>query len=46
MRLLGDWNWWAPRPLARIYARYGLREADDLPPLGMSAEFRELTRQR
>jgi trehalose monomycolate/heme transporter len=29
MRLLGPANWWAPRPLRRLYARYGLREADD-----------------
>jgi trehalose monomycolate/heme transporter len=28
MRLLGPANWWAPRPLRRLYARYGLREAD------------------
>ncbi|HEV2249302.1 MAG TPA: MMPL family transporter, partial [Candidatus Limnocylindria bacterium] len=27
MRLLGDLNWWAPRPLARLYARLGLGEA-------------------
>jgi uncharacterized membrane protein YdfJ with MMPL/SSD domain len=27
MQLLGDWNWWAPRPLARLHARFGLREA-------------------
>jgi RND superfamily putative drug exporter len=46
MRLLGDWNWWAPGPLARIYARYGLRETDDLPASGMPARFRELSRQR
>ncbi|HEV3376617.1 MAG TPA: MMPL family transporter [Thermoleophilaceae bacterium] len=26
MKLLGDWNWWAPRPLARLHARFGLRE--------------------
>jgi uncharacterized membrane protein YdfJ with MMPL/SSD domain len=26
MQLLGDWNWWAPRPLRRLYARIGLRE--------------------
>jgi uncharacterized membrane protein YdfJ with MMPL/SSD domain len=26
MQLLGDWNWWAPRPLARLHARIGLRE--------------------
>jgi RND superfamily putative drug exporter len=24
MRLLGDWNWWAPRPLKRLYDRAGL----------------------
>jgi uncharacterized membrane protein YdfJ with MMPL/SSD domain len=27
MRLLGDWNWWAPPPLRRAYARWGLSEA-------------------
>jgi hypothetical protein len=27
MRLLGPVNWWAPRPLRRLYARYGIREA-------------------
>jgi uncharacterized membrane protein YdfJ with MMPL/SSD domain len=26
MQLLGDWNWWAPRPLRRLYGRIGLRE--------------------
>ncbi len=26
MKLLGDWNWWAPRPLRRVYERFGLRE--------------------
>jgi len=29
MRLLGPANWWAPRPLRRLYARYGIREAGD-----------------
>jgi RND superfamily putative drug exporter len=24
MRLLGDWNWWAPRPLRRLYDHAGL----------------------
>jgi putative drug exporter of the RND superfamily len=28
MSLLGRWNWWAPRPLRRLYDRYGLRERD------------------
>jgi len=27
MRLLGDWNWWAPKPLARLHRRIGLSEA-------------------
>jgi uncharacterized membrane protein YdfJ with MMPL/SSD domain len=26
MELLGDWNWWAPRPLRRLHARFGLSE--------------------
>ncbi len=26
MRLAGRWNWWAPRPLARLHARIGLAE--------------------
>ena len=32
MRLLGRANWWAPRPLRRLYARYGIREEAGLPP--------------
>jgi trehalose monomycolate/heme transporter len=32
MRLLGQVNWWAPRPLRGLYARYGIREgAGDSP---------------
>ena len=27
MTLLGDLNWWAPGPLRRVHARFGLREA-------------------
>jgi uncharacterized membrane protein YdfJ with MMPL/SSD domain len=27
MRLLGDWNWWAPRPLRRLQERFGFSEA-------------------
>lgn len=26
MRLLGRWNWWAPRPLRRLYVRLGFAE--------------------
>jgi trehalose monomycolate/heme transporter len=31
MRLLGRANWWLPRPLRRVYARYGIRDGDHLP---------------
>jgi trehalose monomycolate/heme transporter len=29
MRLLGRANWYAPRPLRRLYAKYGLSESDE-----------------
>jgi RND superfamily putative drug exporter len=29
MRLLGRANWWAPGPLGHLYARYGIREAEE-----------------
>jgi RND superfamily putative drug exporter len=32
MRLFGDWNWWAPRPLRRVQERFGFSEAEDPPP--------------
>jgi putative drug exporter of the RND superfamily len=31
MRLAGNANWWAPRPLRAIYDRFGLKEHDTLP---------------
>ncbi len=40
MRLAGDWNWWAPRPLRQLHARVGLREqalAHEYPA-GLAAE--------
>jgi RND superfamily putative drug exporter len=27
MKLLGDWNWWAPAPLRRLHARFGFSDA-------------------
>ena len=37
MRLLGRANWWAPGPLRRLYARFGIRE--DVPgPAAMTAD--------
>jgi trehalose monomycolate/heme transporter len=32
MRLLGPVNWWAPGPLRRLYARYGIRETEAAAP--------------
>ncbi|WP_280446215.1 MMPL family transporter [Nocardia brasiliensis] len=29
MKLMGTANWWAPKPLARLHARIGLREESD-----------------
>jgi uncharacterized membrane protein YdfJ with MMPL/SSD domain len=31
MRLLGEWNWWAPGPLRRFQLRYGFREGEPEP---------------
>jgi putative drug exporter of the RND superfamily len=33
MRLAGQWNWWAPRPLARLHRRFGLSETPSEPPM-------------
>jgi trehalose monomycolate/heme transporter len=42
MRLLGRANWWAPGPLGRIYARYGIHEDDrDGAPAAVPAPRRE-----
>jgi uncharacterized membrane protein YdfJ with MMPL/SSD domain len=39
MRLLGRANWYAPGPLRRFYARYGLRESDGEAPVEPAREF-------
>ncbi len=31
MELLGEWNWWAPKPLRKIHARFGLSEGPRRP---------------
>ncbi len=33
MKLLGDWNWWAPRGMRRWWERYGVRETEAAPPV-------------
>ncbi|WP_083975677.1 MMPL family transporter [Kitasatospora mediocidica] len=37
MSLFGEFNWWAPAPLRKLYARFGLREHVALPPLEVPA---------
>jgi uncharacterized membrane protein YdfJ with MMPL/SSD domain len=37
MRLLGRANWWAPRPLRRLYAQYGIREAETPAAVAIAA---------
>ncbi|MDT5100713.1 MAG: putative drug exporter of the superfamily [Mycobacterium sp.] len=31
MHVLGRWNWWAPKPLARLHDRIGISESSDAP---------------
>jgi RND superfamily putative drug exporter len=35
MHVLGQLNWWAPKPLARLHDRLGISEAPDLPEASM-----------
>ncbi len=37
MRLLGDWNWWAPGPLGRLAERLGFSHVEDEPDRPASA---------
>jgi uncharacterized membrane protein YdfJ with MMPL/SSD domain len=34
MELLGDWNWWAPKPLRRLHQRFGLSDSGPEPATG------------
>jgi RND superfamily putative drug exporter len=34
MKLLGDWNWWAPRPLRRLHSRVGHSPEQAQPAVG------------
>ena len=39
MKLAGDWNWWAPRPLRRLHERFGISET---PPAEQPVPDQEL----
>lgn len=36
MRVMGRWNWWAPKPLARLHSRIGFSE-EPAEPVGVSS---------
>jgi RND superfamily putative drug exporter len=31
MHVLGRWNWWAPKPLARLHDKIGISESAEEP---------------
>ncbi len=37
MKLMGRWNWWAPRPLRWLHDRIGLHEAPATQPVPVAA---------
>jgi uncharacterized membrane protein YdfJ with MMPL/SSD domain len=37
MELLGEWNWWAPAPLRRLHARFGISETPTGEPSASGA---------
>jgi len=45
MRLLGRWNWWAPRPLRAIWRRIGLSEAEAPVAVDASGEADDASRE-
>ncbi|OMC54096.1 hypothetical protein A5745_20510 [Mycobacterium sp. IS-2888] len=42
MHVMGRWNWWAPKPLARLHERFGISEGPtndvQLEPAGIAAQ--------
>jgi uncharacterized membrane protein YdfJ with MMPL/SSD domain len=43
MHVMGGWNWWAPRPLARLHQRIGISESGpDDEPASTSPEDRSM----
>jgi RND superfamily putative drug exporter len=46
MHLLGQWNWWAPKPLARLHERIGLNESGEDSSAGATSASTESVRSR
>jgi RND superfamily putative drug exporter len=36
MKLMGEWNWWAPAPLRRLHNRIGLHEPPSAPTIDLT----------
>lgn len=45
MKLLGEWNWWAPAPMRRFHDRFGLHEPAELVDFGQLDEAAEEDRE-
>ena len=47
MKLMGQWNWWAPAPLRRLHERFGLHEPATSPPpvVALAVVTESVTRQ-
>jgi putative drug exporter of the RND superfamily len=45
MHVMGQWNWWAPRPLARLHRRLGLNGGQRAasPPTGTPADLTKVS---
>ncbi len=39
MKLMGEWNWWAPAPLRRFHERFGLHEPPSAPAFDTIADL-------
>ena len=39
MKLAGEANWWAPKPLKRLYDRFGISETEELPSVARAPEL-------
>jgi RND superfamily putative drug exporter len=46
LRLTGELNWWAPRPLKRLHARIGFSEAADAATIPLRTPRQEAEKQR
>ncbi len=46
MHMLGRWNWWAPKPLAKLHERIGFSESADDPALAAETRTAETVTSR